>query len=510
MTLARIAPIVLLTVVAAVNILWMPAEFLAGDPHYWREEARSILLSGELHVPVRDERDFIVRGMYLVQNEGNGLYYSKYGIGNALLAVPPMLLGYALGWVDLPRGQHSLLLFNLWNVVLSLALAALLYALSATYSRRVGVRVAFVLAALYCTSLWFYQRAQSPEIYLTLFFTAFFIALLRFLHSLEARAPDGLDRRAWAWLAAAWACVAALLFTRIVFGLLLPLVVLLAVYCAARGRTWAELRPGMAKLGAALLLPPLLMVALLGLVNHVKFGAPWLTGYHQWAAEIHHPIGSLYDGLWGFLFAPRFSVFLHFPPLAFALVALPRFFARHRLDALAMLSIFLVFLLFLAKLPSWAGEWTYGPRYLLPMLPVLSLPILAFADDLLDRMRTWRARAWAATAIVVLAYSGYLQTRINLLPFFTYYYARDLLLAARPLESIEYFLNRHNALIAQDFVPHRYNIEKLPFYADMARNAPPGSFNDELSKRLAAMLRRGNLYWALPPDERGNCCAAVR
>jgi hypothetical protein len=485
-----------------VNFIWMPAEFLAGDPHTWREEARSMLLVGGLNVPRDTALELGDRGQYFVQNERNGLYYSKFGIVNSLLALPPMWLERVLGGnIERYGYKPSLLLTNLWNIVFSVGLAALLYALSARYSTRIGARLLFVTGVLYGTSLWFYERAQSSEIYQTLLFAALFIALVGFLQPLRQRGPRDLDARAWRCLALAWACVTLLVFTRLVNGLLLPLIVLLALWCAKEGRSWRELRGGLGGLGAALLVPPVLIVAALGVLNYLKFGAPWLTGYHQWNPDIHLPHGRLTDGLWGFLFAPRYSVFLYFPLLAFALVGLRRFAERHRTDAVVILSIFGVYLLFLSKLPSWAGEWTYGPRYLLPMLPLLSLPFLSFADDVLDRIGTWRARAWGAAALATLAYSGYLQVQVNLLPFYAYYNARVALSATRSLETMDYFLNRHTALIAQDLVRHRHNLDGLPFFDEMKRVAPP-EFVQEYRRNFGALLERGNLYWALPRSER--------
>jgi hypothetical protein len=486
-----------------VNFIWMPGEFLSGDPHAWREESRSLLLGGELNVP-RDTAELLTSepGRYFSRNERNGLYYSKFGIANALLALPPLWVERALGG-DIGRRGYvpSLLLANLWNLVFCVALAAVLYALAAIYTARIALRVLFVVAALYCTSLWFYQRAQSSEIYQTLFFSALYLALLNFLRPLKERGPAGLDARAWRWLAAAWTCAALLVFIRVVNGLLLPLIVLLAVWCAASGRSWRELRGSAARLGAALLVPPALIVITLGVVNQVKFGSPWLTGYHQWSPETHLPIGRLADGVWGYLFAPRFSIFLYFPLLVFALFGLRRFAGRYRLDLAVMLTLFTVFFLVLARTPSWAGEWTYGPRYLLPMLPVLSLPFLAFADGVIERIATWRARAWAAAALACLAYSAYLQVQVNLLPFFIYYNAREALSASRSLDAIDYFLYRHTALIAQDLVRHRYAVEGLPYFAEMKRSGPP-EFVVEYRRNLGAMLERGNLYWALPPGQR--------
>ena len=135
------------------------------------------------------------------------------------------------------------------------------------------------------------------------------------------------------------------------------------------------------------------------------------------------------------------------------------------------------------------------------MLPVLSLPFLAFADEVIERIGSWRARAWGVAALGCLAYSAYLQVQVNLLPFFIYYHAREALFASRSLDSIDYFLNRHTALIAEDLVRHRYDVEGLPYFAEMKRFAPPG-FAEDYRRNFGAMLERGNLYWALPPNQR--------
>ncbi len=45
-----IAPTALLVVVFAINFAAMPATWWAGDPSAWREETRSLLRDGALHV----------------------------------------------------------------------------------------------------------------------------------------------------------------------------------------------------------------------------------------------------------------------------------------------------------------------------------------------------------------------------------------------------------------------------------------------------------------------------
>jgi 4-amino-4-deoxy-L-arabinose transferase-like glycosyltransferase len=347
--------------------------------------------------------------------------------------------------------------------------------------------------------VWFYQRGQSSEIYQVIFFSGLFISLMGFLRPLSQRGPSGLDAAAWRCLALAWIWIALLVLTRLLYGLLLPIVVLLALWCAARGRPLRDLRASGVKLGAALLLPPLIIVALLGGINYAKFGAPWLSGYHQWLAANAWPVARFADGLWSYLFSPRYSIFFFFPPLVFALLGWRRFSKCYRLDVIVMLSLSVPFFLYFCKIPM--SDWGYGPRYLLPMLPILSLPFLSFADYVIDNFGTWRARAWAVAAFACLGYSAYLQVQVNLMPFWAYYNAREALFVSRSLEAIDYFLYRHPAFIAEDLVRHRHDVDGLPYFAEVKRYAPP-EFVAEYRDKFGAMLERGNLYWALPPAER--------
>jgi hypothetical protein len=477
------APLALVLAVIVVNLAFMPGVMMVGDPEAWRREAYSILLHGRLEVP--GDQIGGEPGQWFAQNVRTGAYYSKYGVMNALMVLPPMLLQYVWAGTDWALGSRPWLLpYNLWNIALSALLAALLYRAAAAYTPRLALRVFFVLAVMYCTFLWYYQRAQNSEICQVIFFTALFLCLR------ECRRTQ-----AYRWALAAWLWVCALVLTRPVYGLLLPLVALFLLYALCAGRTRPEIRGLAPKLGAALALPPLLIVALLAWLNHVKFGAPWLTGYHQWRPEIHWPTGSWSEGLYGFLLAPRFSIFLHFPPLVLALFGLRRFARAHPFDTVVVFASLATFLLFLAKLPSWAGEWTYGPRYLLFVLPLASLPALAFAESLIEKRHAWPARAVAAAALAALGYSAYLQVQVNRLPYYTDYYARvaeDVSPAARA-----YFAN-HVGVIADGLLRHRDNLEQLPYWDELKRIGTPESVAD-YKANVARRIEQGNWFWSLPP-----------
>lgn len=497
-------PAALLLAVALIDFAAMPGEFWGGDPTAWREETRSILLSGQLNVPAEFAERYGEPGQFYVKHPTSGLYYAKFGLVNSLMSLPPMWVQKALDirpvgaaattqTIALRGYRPSMLLFNLWNIVLSVTLVALLYVLAGWYARRLLTRAFFVLACLYCTAFAYYQRAQSSEIYQAIFFTACFICFMLFLRT-----------RASHWLVLTWLCVGLLVFTRLIYGLLVPLVIGLVLYdLLLRDRARADWPRVPARIAIGLLFPPVLIFALLGYVNYVKFGSPWASGYHIWKPETHLPVGRWQDGVWGLLFAARFSIFLYFPLLIFALIGLPRFIRAHRLDCIVMLSIFLVFLVVIGMIPTWAGEWTYGPRYVLFMLPVLSLPFITFVDELiLDRRDKWSARAWALVLLICLGYSTYLQVQVNRLPFWAYYREKIALDVAWTDTSAAYFRDHHVGVIVDDLLRHRDDLDDLPFMADMKKRVPP-QFFDDYRKALNEMLRTGNWYWSLPSDQRG-------
>jgi hypothetical protein len=347
----------------------------------WREETRSIIFRQELSIDPIVTYDFSQAnqpGQYFVQNSRNGLWYSKYGIMNSIMAVPPMLAQRIFkNGQPVYRSTADVFIYNLWNLVLSVALAAVLMSLSGLYTERIATRLVFVLITFYCTYLWIYLRAQSSELYQTLFYSAMFLFMMRFARQLQVP-PDQAEtkeRIKIVDLHLMWLFAGLLVLTRVLYVLLIPsclAVLSIAIWWA--GSRW-RIRIVRA-LWLHLLAPPLLIMAALGTVNYIRFGSPLLSGYHQWMPSMHLPTGPLSDGLYGLLFRPRFSVFLYFPLLIFALVWLWPFARAYPLDAIAAMGGLVLFILALAKIPTWPGEWTYGPRYILFALPAAAILIL--------------------------------------------------------------------------------------------------------------------------------------
>ena len=72
---------------------------------------------------------------------------------------------------------------------------------------------------------------------------------------------------------------------------------------------------------------------------------------------------------YGLLFSPGKSVFLYSPVLLLAVAGWPAFYRRHAPLASALVALWLLLLVSL-RASVWTGGLTWGPRFLLPLLPV--------------------------------------------------------------------------------------------------------------------------------------------
>jgi hypothetical protein len=484
----------LLLVVGAVNVLMMPRVILAGDPFCWREETRSMLRDGSLAVDPRvaDEMNVHVQGQSFDLNPRNGLWYSKFGIMNSVMALPPMLFEkWRTGALPKHENLPNVAIADYWNVFLSLIVCWLLWRLTARYSQRPLTRALFVLSIFFGTYLWYYQRSQGGEIYQTLFFIAFFhlfVGYLDHLRDQEVRLADRLG------LLGAWLFLALLIYTRIFFGLLMVAsagtIANVLWSLGPKDRLRAALREGL-----YVIIPFAAILAGLAFINYVKFGSAFATGYDQWEPQLHRPTGPLREGLWGMLFDAQYSIFLYFPPLALALPMYGVFWRRFRADAVAILTCATVYILVLAKVPTWRGEWTYGPRYLVFILPVLSMPLLLLVDWIIDRARDqWNARIIALAAAAVLACSGFFQFQVNRLDFFFLYRVMQPLSSTMDADLTRYFCEHNSAILYWDFIKHRDNLDSLFLFVRLENTNDPQKIQ-KYRQIVKDMLDHENFYW---------------
>lgn len=357
-------------VVLLLNILLMPAELLRGDPLVWISEAKSIIYRGELSLE-EGAIKYGSPGQYVVKNDRNGRTYSKYGLMSSIAVIPAILGGNLLGEMD-ETNLVPMLSLNLWYALASATLALMLFRLSQRYTNSILARLVFLVGCFYCSFLWYYLRAQSMELFICIYVTGWYWAMV------EMDQPT--SRRYRIRAAIAWLMVALLVQTRPMFILLAALTACWIGWDMTRQKA-----PGrLIRIAVYSALPLVLITLSLAIANHVRFGAWYHSGYHQWKPEEHTAsLGNLATGLFGFIADPQYSVLLTFPPLLLSLFAARRFWQDHRRDYVLALILCIGAILFYSLFMNWRGDWAAGPRYVLFALLPASLPCVVLVADLL-------------------------------------------------------------------------------------------------------------------------------
>ncbi len=107
-------------------------------------------------------------------------------------------------------------------------------------------------------------------------------------------------------------------------------------------------------------------LAFLGLFNYVRFGNPLDIGHVAYSLQFNTP---LWEGLYGLLASPGKSLFLFSPLLLLWPFALPAFLRRHPAEALLSLAVSGSILVLHATYFMWYGGTSWGPRFLVPLVP---------------------------------------------------------------------------------------------------------------------------------------------
>jgi len=295
----------------------------------------------------------------------DGELYSKYGIGHSLLVAGAVALARLIPGAGL---ASSAMLLN------SLASALTAYFLILAAGRLgYSARASVTLGLLYglATYAWVYAKTMFSEPLVALAWTILVWLLI----------PGITGRRALL----AGAAMAAAIAIRPASIVLTPLFALLL---------W-ERRPAELLRRLALYGLPIAAVALALLAfNWQRFGDPFQFGYSETFD------GSLLAGLAGFLGSADRSIFLFAPPLIALFWGFPPFVRRHGALGWRLLAIAAFTLLLYALWPVFWGGPVWGPRYVLPVLPLLMLLTMPAVE------RAWQERGWPRWAMLLLAGLG--------------------------------------------------------------------------------------------------------
>jgi hypothetical protein len=326
---------------------------------------------------------------------GDGEFVAAANIGAPLAAVPLALAGRAAAGL-VPPAEDAVVqrlavgFTNAWVTALT-AVVVFLLALELGAARRPALLLAVVFGV--GTMAWHYSG--------TLLFSEPLTALLVSAGVLFAVRAARRSPLPWAPLAGLAAGAAVLARSSA-----LPFLAIIGAYLAAALVKRRGLRAAVVPvLGYAVGGAMALGVA--ALFNQWRYGDSIETGYGDVPLD-----GSLVEGLRGLFLSPGKSLFLYAPVAIVALVGLPVALRRVPLEALAMLALIVANVAIFARFVNWHGDHSWGPRYLMIVLPL----VVALCAPLLASVAWRRAVAVAGVAGVLVGFLG------AVLYFNQYYY----------------------------------------------------------------------------------------
>jgi hypothetical protein len=283
----------------------------------------------------------------------DGRLYAAHDIGMAVVFIPisAMLRWHLIGpgagrllyaLVDPVFGAATILLFFLWQTRL-------------VKDRLVAVMSAALLGLT--TIVWPYAHVAFDALP-----TAFFIlTAVYFLHRSTQRST---------WSDALWAgCAGAAAMLLRIDSIIVIALASVWLLAACRSNRWeARLR-----MGAAWLSPLILAALITAWYDTVRFGG-WLNGGH--AHDPQTAAGTpVWRGLAGQLLSPGKGLFFFAPPVVLAVVGWWILLRRERALSLFTGITVLTYLGFHARLVNWSGAEAWGPRFIVPIFPLMMLSV---------------------------------------------------------------------------------------------------------------------------------------
>ncbi len=368
-------------VAALLTLAFSGGGRIVGSDEITMLEVARALLHGSVAVP---------EGATLTGRDGHS--YSKNAAGQAVLALPLVAVGEGLAaaapLAPAKKPLAARAVASFFNAIVTAALLAQFYRAARALELGGGAALAATAMLGFCTPLWPYAKSFMAEPLQAL-------GLLLALTG-AARARAGEPRAARTAALGAFLAVSAKLS-------MLPL----ALACLVPLAPWR----GRGSLRAAALGLVGVAAALAGhaLYSLARFGNPFETGYGAQATAAAYTT-PLLVGLYGLLVSSGKGVLWFAPALWLAGHGARRALARGgergvtpRAVLLGAALAWALALLLYARFQHWAGDGSFGPRYLVPLLP---LAFLAVAYALEGASRARRRAAWALAVLGALVQIG--------------------------------------------------------------------------------------------------------
>lgn len=322
---------------AAFFLLFQQGAVVTFDGKSMVAVARSLVHQGSFNVPAPEG----VKGR-------RGEFFSKYGPGLSLVVVPAVALAALVGGVVGHTERVEGFLASSMIPLIQAGVGVALYRLA----RRLGGVPAWSVVVSILALVGTYALAYGKD---------FFSEPLTTLCSAVAIERLLAHRR----LAAGLALALAILTRPQTAAVAVSFVVVVLVMDRTERSTVEAI-----KRAVSLAVPAALAIALYLAYNLFRFGDPFDAGYQGGSDAFTIDV---LDGAGGLLFTPSKSIFLFCPLVVLVPAALWRLRHRCALGGALLLANLVVTFLLVSAWKGWHGDFSWGPRLLLPgVLPALS------------------------------------------------------------------------------------------------------------------------------------------
>jgi hypothetical protein len=358
----------------------------------------------------------------------DGRFYSTHGIGYSVFMIP--FYGLAQAEIHSVGAPHCgdpfwsrcvpIHLIS-WNTCVLTAGTVTLLAL---FGLELGSSLASALAAAFL-----YGLASMAWPYAKFGFDVTLTGLLVLAATREAvLAVDPRRQNAARWFRAG-------LFTALAVLVRLPTAPI-AVPLAAASWLLGPRAPGeRLKRMAAFVIPFMFAACISAWYNVVRFGSALDDGHSNNSAD--KLSSTPWSGLFGIAISPGKGLLWYSPIVVLAILCIPAFYKEHRAPCVVALSAAAISVVPYVFVNDWYGGSAWGPRFVMPVLPLILLPLL--------KLRSFMSRSpWGRfSALLIIALSVVVQISGVLVS-----YADRLAIAAHKGYAGDIFWNpRHSPIV---------------------------------------------------------------
>ena len=426
---------IFLILTGLLNFLMMPREFYRGDSASIKLSAINLIKNHDFGIDINkfpiDKGLLKNDGQYFHLNQEKNKYFNRWGFFVTLLFAVPEYFNQTSNYLGLTIG--SIFNHNIFNILISLGIFFYLFQILSKYSSLFYSKIIFVLSVMYSTYLLNYLRAQSYEIFQVFLFLVFFKSFIDFLDSKNPK-----------FLYLSLFFLGLLVLVKdFYFCVYLPLFVYLIYYRESIGKRSIVYS----------LLSFFIILSLVLMANKLQFGSfmkeakllPEDPGFISFSASFV-PL-RLFD----YFLSMRFSFFIYAPILLFVFLGIRIFCQKFMRDYVFVLITFFTSLIILLPFFS-MGEWCYGPRFFVFLIPLLCLPLISLLDTFFDPNNVrFENKLMGLAFFALISYSTYLQFQFNSRSFFLKH-ELQLFFADFKQDSVtDYFDNIPSHIIVSDF-----------------------------------------------------------